>query len=282
MSKYAWCSDIHLDHLSNGGEAQVTAFANSLIVDNPAGIFITGDISNAKQLVLHMSIIDRVVKRPVYFVLGNHDFYGGDIEGVRKSMHELSNISAFLKYMPTMTYVGLSPSTAVVGADGWYDAQNGDWQRSRFLMTDWEYIHDFVPHSGGSKFMATGNVLAKGDIVTLSRKLAREGVIHIMEGIKSAARYHRNIVVLTHVPPFPESHIFQGNVGDSNAQPWFTNKFCGDMLMDAARSFPAVNFTVLCGHTHGKYEGSFAKNLKVQVAWAEYGQPNVAGLIDVA
>src|SRR5712691_7165565 len=177
MSKYAWCSDVHLDHLSS--EDQIIGFSKKLIADNPTGIFITGDISNAKQVVYHLSVMEKVVQRPIYFVLGNHDYYGGDIEGVRKTMLELSNLSPFLKYMPTMPYVGLSPTTAVVGADGWYDAQFGDWQRSRFMMSDWQYIQNFVPHSGGSKVMAKGMLLAKGDIVTLARKLAHEGVMHI-------------------------------------------------------------------------------------------------------
>lgn len=280
MAKYAWCSDIHLDHLIN--ELQIEEFANQLINDNPAGIFVTGDISNAKQLVYHLSVLERNTQRPTYFVLGNHDYYGGSIDDVRKSMRELSNISPFLKYMPTLPYLGLSPTTALVGHDGWYDALNGDWQKSRFIMSDWGYIHDFVPHSGGPRFLDVGNVAAKGAIVSLSRKLAHAGVMHVMEGIKSAVRYHKNVIVLTHFPPFAESHIHEGKVGDDYAQPWFTSKLMGDMMLDAARAYPNVNFTVLSGHTHGKYDGEFGKNLRVHVAGAEYGQPRLASMIEVA
>jgi len=166
MTKYAWCSDIHLDHLKT--EDQIVEFAERLVADNPAGVFITGDVSNAKQVVYHLSVFERVVQRPTYFVLGNHDYYGGDVEGVRKLMKELSNISPFLKYMPTLPYVGLSQATAVVGHDGWYDAMNGDWQASRFMMSDWIYIQDFLPHSGGPRFMSSGNLASKGGVVTLA------------------------------------------------------------------------------------------------------------------
>lgn len=280
MSKYAWCSDIHLDHLSS--EDQIVGFSEQLVSDNPTGIFITGDVSNAKQLVYHLSVMERIIQRPIYFVLGNHDYYGGDIEGVRKTMRELHNISPFLKYMPTLPYIGLSPVTAVVGHDGWYDALNGDWQKSRFIMSDWGYIHDFVPHSGGPKFLSVGNVAAKGGIVSLSRSLAHAGVMHVMDGIKSAVRYHKNVIVLTHFPPFAESHLHEGKMGDDHAQPWFTSKLMGDMLLDAARAYPGVNFTVLAGHTHGKYDGEFNKNLRVHVAGAEYGRPQLASSIEVS
>jgi predicted MPP superfamily phosphohydrolase len=281
MPRFAWTTDIHLDHLY--GDVDVVNFANSLIVTDPPGIFVTGDISSATKLVYHLSIIERTVKRPVYFVLGNHDFYNGDIESVRKSMRELSNMSQFLKYMPLVSYQILSPATALVGHDGWYDAFYGDVNGSRFLMNDWSMIKDFVQHSGGHTFMQINrNIANRTDLIALARKLAHEGVVHIMNGIKSAVKYHKNVIILTHVPPFRESHVFQGKMGDDDAQPWFTSKMLGDMLLNAATTYPNVNFVVLCGHTHGKYDGSPLPNLRVHVGGATYRQPELAGLIDVA
>lgn len=281
MAKYAWCTDIHLDHIDR--DDALVAFAQSLVTTEPAGVFITGDISNANRLVYHLSVIERVVQRPVFFVLGNHDYYGGEIEPVRKAMRELSNMSQFLKYLPLSPYVALSPSTALVGHDGWYDAYHGDGARSRFMMNDWVCIKDFVPHSGGASFMRlNGNLRDRDALIAHARKLAHDGVLHVHNGIKSAARYHKHVVVLTHYPPFRESHIYGGKVGDDEAQPWFTSKMMGDMLLDAAKAFPNTRFTVLAGHTHGKYDGSPVPNLEVHVGGADYGRPQLAGLIDVA
>jgi hypothetical protein len=53
------------------------------------------------------------------------------------------------------------------------------------------------------------------------------------------------------------------------------------MLLAASKAYPAVNFTVLAGHTHGKYDGKIAPNLRVLVGGADYGHPALAGLIEV-
>jgi predicted MPP superfamily phosphohydrolase len=269
MTKFAWATDIHLDFLGDDNQ-RLIKFGESLIAPGPSGIFLTGDLSVAKKLVFHLSALERIAQRPIYFVLGNHDYYGGRIEDVRKIMKELTNVSPFLRYLPTTPYARLSDSTAAVGHDGWYDAIYGDWKTSNFGMMDWSAIHDFIPVNG-----------AKATIVAEARKLAHEGVTHMQNGIKQAVRYHKNIIVLTHYPPWPQAHVHQGKQGDWNAAPWFTSKMMGDMLLDAAKAYPNVKFTVLAGHTHGKYDGQVANNMEVHVGGAEYNQPALQGLIDV-
>jgi len=280
MANYAWCTDIHLDHLRN--EDEIVKFAETLIEKDPTGIFITGDISEAYDIVYHLSILERVTQRPIYFVLGNHDYYQGDIASVRKSMNEMMNMSSFLVYMSQRPYVVLSPKTALVGHDCWYDAQHGTPIPSRFLMSDWFLIKDFVKFSGGKSFIYMNRDVAdaKG-LIQHARSLAQEGVNHIASGIKAAAVRHENIVILTHYPPFKESHIFEEKLGDEISQPWFTNKLLGDTLLSAAKTYPNVNFTVLAGHTHGEYEGNPLPNLTVQVGAAEYGKPKLSKLIEI-
>lgn len=268
MAKYAWCTDPHLDHL-NEDQARLINFSRELIASNPDGVLITGDISVSRKLVYHLQALEQVVRRPIFFVLGNHDYYGADIAALRKGMKDLTNQSQFLKYVPTTPYVALTPGTALVGADGWYDALYGDWQNSSFAMTDWTAIHDFLQVNGN-----------KATIVGLARKLAHEAVTHVQEGIKQAVRYHKNIIVMTHYPPYPESHVHEGKVGDRFAMPWFTSKFMGDMLTAAAKAYPATSFTVLCGHTHGAWSGQPYPNMRLHVGGAEYGAPRVAGIID--
>lgn len=269
MAPYAWATDIHLDFL--GGDPQrLIHFAESLVAQNPTGLFLTGDLSTGKELVYHLSALEKIVQRPIYFVLGNHDYYGTSIEETRKTMKELSNASAFLRYMPTMPYYALTPATAVIGHDGWYDAIHGDWQKSDFEMNDWRAIKEFAEVRGN-----------KATIVAEARRLAHEAVTHVHNGIKQAVRYHRNLIILMHVPPYKESHIYQGKIGDDYAQPWFTSKLMGDMLTQASQAFPNHNFTVLAGHTHGKYTGKVADNLIVNVGGAEYYRPQLQGLVEV-
>src|SRR3990167_506120 len=143
MNTYAWATDIHLDTLGNDPVA-ITDFGKFLVKDAPHGVFLTGDLSNAKNLVYHLSILEQACERPIYFVLGNHDFYGASIEAVRKTMRELTNMSQYLKYLPTTQYVALSPTTALIGHDGWYDGLYGDYKSSRFVMNDWIDIKEFA------------------------------------------------------------------------------------------------------------------------------------------
>lgn len=270
MTQYAWATDTHLDLLANNSQALIQ-FAESLVASNPTGIFLTGDIATSKSVVYNLSAIEKIVKRPIYFVLGNHDYYGSSTEQVRKVMRELTNTSPFLRYMPTMNYYALTPSTAVIGHDGWYDALYGDFQSSNFSMNDWSAIQDFA--------LVNGN---KSTIVSVARKLAFEAATHVHDSIKKAIRYHKNIVILTHVPPYPETHFYRGARGDMEATPWFTSKMMGDMLRDAANAFPNVNFTVLAGHTHGKVDLKISNNLTVHVGGAEYYKPALQGVLDVS
>lgn len=280
MAKYVWTTDCHLDHIDY--DDKLIAFAESLVTIDPTGVFITGDISNANRVVYHLSVIERVVRRPVYFVLGNHDYWGGEIEPVRKAMRELSNMSQYLKYMPLSPYVALTPDTALVGHDGWYDAHHGDAARSRFMMNDWVYTKDFIGHSGGASYIRlNGNVRDRDALISCVRKLAHAAVLHVQEGIKLAARYHKNIIVLTHYPPFSDAHVYNGKIGDADAQPWFTSKMMGDMLLAAAKAYPNVNFKVFAGHTHGKADVAPASNLEVHVGGARYGRPGPVDVIDV-
>jgi Icc protein len=267
MALYAWATDIHLDFL-RGDEQRLTAFAESLIAQDPAGIFLTGDLSIAAQLEHHLSVIERVVQRPIYFVLGNHDYYGGSIASVRQAMNALSRGSTFLRYMPTTAYHALTPSTAVVGHDGWYDARFGKAEGSSFQLRDWFVIEDFLQCR-----------YDRAQIVETARRLAHDGALHVQDGIEKAVREHEHVVVLTHVPPFEESHWHEGRPGDDNASPWFTSKVMGDVLLDAARRHPQHTFTVLAGHTHGRYSGRLRPNLHVEVGGAEYFQPRLQRLV---
>ena len=271
---YAWLTDIHLDCVVD--DARRMVFAESVRDTGCTGVIITGDISTAPNIVFHLSQFERIVQRPVYFVCGNHDAYKGSIADVRTKLKELSNISSFLKYLSVTGFVSLSNKTALVGHDGWYDALNGKPRSERFDMSDWYLISEYRDAISRSASRTEA-------IINVSRGLAQEAVDHMALNIKNAVSAgHKNIIVATHVPPFQEAHIFEGKVGDAVHQPWFTSRLMGETLKSAAGAYPHVSFTVLCGHTHGAYEGTFAHNLKVLVGGAEYSKPAIQRLIDVA
>jgi hypothetical protein len=270
MSTYAWFTDSHLDHLKDDA-SRLIAFGQSLVKDNPTGIFCSGDLTVSRKLIYHLSALERITQRPFYFVLGNHDYYGGQIESVRQGMRYLSTSSQHLRYMPTTPYVSLSSNTALIGHDCWYDAMYGDWKTSNCYMNDWTEIVDFQLVNG-----------AKSTIVARARELAHAGVEHIQNGIKGAVKYHKSIIVLTHYVPFEAAHTFEGKLADKSYAPFYTCKMLGDMLIDAAKAYPNVNFNVLCGHTHSSWNGKITANLECHVGGTQYNDPIVNGLIEVA
>ena len=279
MARIAWATDIHLDFLN---EESVIKFAEGVRKQNVNGLILTGDISVTQGLVLHLSMLERVLQVPIWFVLGNHDYYGGYTEGVRQQMTELTNMSGFLKYLPTTPYVNLTRDTVLVGHDGWYDALYGDAANSRFIMADWKKIGDFVDAGALQEGGWSSGMPVISNIIPKARELAHEGVQHVHDGIKAAMRYKpKNVIVATHFPPFKEAHLHEGKLGDDHAQPWYTSKMMGDMLLSASRTFPDVQFMVLAGHTHGKFSGNITENLICHVGHSDYGRPALADVFEI-
>jgi hypothetical protein len=111
--------------------------------------------------------------------------------------------------------------------------------------------------------------------------LAHAGATHVMNGIKAAVRYANNIIVLTHFPPWPEVATYRGQQSDADHLPWYTDKFMGDMLAQAATAFPDKRFTVLCGHSHGAATKQVAPNMVAYCGEAWYGRPQFQRLIEI-
>lgn len=286
MKKFAWCTDIHLDFIDGPNETGRVheEFARPLSNSGVDGVFLTGDISLANDIVRHLRILDSVVDKPIYFVLGNHDFYGGSFERVRGEVVSLCKDSKNLRYLTNERHVSLTENTAVVGHDGWYDAYWGDVARSNIVMTDWHKIEDYV--NAGSTGLPWARLLplanfSIGNIVSISRKASFEAAEHVREVASAAARDHRIVIVLTHVPPFPQVHRHNGKSGSAAAMPWYTSKLMGDALTDVAAANPQTRFEVFCGHTHGQFDDQIEENLFCHVGGAEYGNPRMIGTIQL-
>lgn len=284
MSKLVWLTDLHLDHAAHmHGNERIVALANSIAEQNPDGVLITGDISNAKDLVTHLSMLEAGIKRQIMFVLGNHDYWNGSIESVRSDMRQLGGMSPLLRYLPTLPYIPFGNSAAVVGHDCWYDAFAADPMKSSFVMNDWymtKEFREFMRLPARMSDRPRNNIKNMQGLVEYVRKLAREGVEHIAKGIKAAVRYYKHVIVLSHPPAYRSSHIHNGSVGDDNSAPWYVCNMLGDVMSQASQAYPNVKFTLLSGHTHGHYSQTF-KNLSVNVGGANYGAPQISGVFDV-
>ena len=271
MTRLAWLTDPHFDHCEQSEYLieNISKKANDAQVD---ALILSGDISSSKKLVYHLSVLERTFQKPIYFVLGNHDYWGSDIETVRKTVLSTAGYSSYLKFLTRSSYVALSKSTCVLGHDGWYDAYLGNAMSSQMGLNDWDRIYDFIKTFGRQ---------TREETIKVSRELASQSLSHIKECIKAAAKYHNNIVIVTHVPPFIEACRYGAEPTQFDALPWFCNAQLGNLLRVAGDSYKNINFTIFAGHTHFKGEHHIAKNIHCYVGASTYGKPDIQEIVNL-
>jgi predicted phosphodiesterase len=267
MKRFAWLTDIHLNFVRPSG---VKAFFSLLAETKAAAFLIGGDIAEAPNLALYLNALDDCLQRPVYFVLGNHDFYRGSIAGVRATVRNLCSAVPNLHWLPDMGVVPLTDTTCLVGHDGWGDGRLGNYYRSDVMLNDWGMIGEF---GGFDEYPE--------DRLCKLHALGDEGADHFRAVLPEALRRFRHIVVLTHVPPFREACWHQGQISNDDWLPHFTCKAIGDVLFAAMTEAPDRQMTVLCGHTHGAGEAQVLANIRVLTGGSVYGHPVIQQVLEV-
>lgn len=257
--RVAWATDIHLEFLT---PPALTTFCITLATSSAEAFLISGDISQARGLHKHLRILERTLERPIYFVLGNHDFYHGRIAEVRDQVREISGISSYLRWLPASGPIELSPRTGLVGHDGWADGRLGDYRNSPVLLNDYRLIDDFVGLDPVAR-------------LALLNRLGDEAAEYFRRELPTALERWKKVIVLTHVPPFAEAAWYMGRRSDEDWLPHFSCKAAGDALLAAATAYPDREIRVLCGHTHSAGEVEMLPNLRVITGGARYGAPAI-------
>jgi predicted phosphohydrolase len=261
--RLAWATDVHLNFLDARGRA---AFASEVEQTGADALLLTGDIAEAPSLVATLQELERKLRRPIYFVLGNHDYYRGDLAGVRAQVRALSEASAYLRWLPAVGAVELAAGVALVGHDGWADGRLGDYESSNVLLNDSVLIQDFAG-------------LPKPARLAVMQQLADDGARYLSEVVPPALAQVERLIVATHVPPFRESCWHEGKISGPDWLPHFACKAVGDVLLQAAEARPDRQIEVLCGHTHGGGTAQVRPNLVVRTGGAEYGEPRVQAVL---
>ena len=262
--KLAWATDIHLDFLDDGGLAHFAA----LLEKSPADAFlIGGDIAKAGSVERHLRTLEARLLRPLYFVLGNHDFYVGSISKVRTAMRTLTDRSKLLKWLPAAGIIPLSSTTALLGHDGWGDARIGNVDGTPVRLNDFVMIEEL---SGISRDVRRDRLHALGD----------ETAAYIRQLLPQALAAFPEVVFLTHVPPFKEACWHEGRISDDDWLPYFTCRAAGDAFLEIMKGHPDRHLTVLCGHTHGAGTAELLPNLSVWTGGADYGAPRIERLLE--
>jgi 3',5'-cyclic-AMP phosphodiesterase len=250
-----WITDPHLDHL-NG-----TAFKHwlrRLTGFDGDGVLLTGDIAEYETIPGFLAEL-RAVETPIWFVLGNHDAYGGSIKSIQAQVETFCRAEAHLHYLTFESAFQYAPGSYLMGEDGWADGRAGDFLASDIMLNDYRRIDELKSLTQSQRFTA---LKALGD--EAAQRLERQ----LQQTLSNVVNH---LTIATHVPPFVESCWYEGS-NDINAwTPHFTALSVGEVIRDAAVDHPEVHFTVLCGHTHHAGQVSILENLTVLTGDADYG-----------
>lgn len=269
-TQIAWATDLHLDRLP---WAEAEAAVRRLVLQarqrspRPEALVLTGDLATARQLPDVLALLAREIapgdgSGPLrtYFTLGNHDVWGATFEQVR---HQAEHGPSLVRWLPTAGVRGISPTTALVGVDGWYDGTAGAGEATEATLRDVDHITDLQGKTRRERFqayarLAEAEVRRAGDLID-----------------QAIGRDYRHVVLATHVPPWARAAMYQGRVSTPSVAPYYSCPSLGRMLERVARDHPDRTFTVLCGHAHAAVDRQIRRNLRVLVGEADYLFPTL-------
>lgn len=265
MRRVCWLTDLHFNCLDS---LQIARFLEQAAATKADAFLISGDIGEAHSVADYLRILAQGLSMPVYFVLGNHDYYFGSIREVRGEVTALCRAAPSLHWLVNESVVELAPHTGLVGHDGWADARLGDYVRSLVMMHDYALIGELARHS-------------KQDRWPLLKKLGDEAADHFRRVLPEALERYPQVLLLTHVPPFRDACWHEGAISNDEWLPHFTCQAAGEAILEVMYAYPDRQLTVLCGHTHGAGEARPAENVVVYTGGARYGEPEIQRVLDV-
>lgn len=293
MGRIAWITDIHLNFLE---PLQVLEFLYDLEAREFEALLLSGDLAEADSLFKFLPLIEQNVSRPVYFILGNHDYYHRSISGVDQALRDWCAGHPRLRFLEGREVIPLSERTALVGLTGWADGRYGDYAASDVVLNDYLRIEDFVRAGTAGRTLlqrlfgffqvpegsGPGLGRRKGAVYRLLNHLGDEAAARARETLARSLADFETTLFMTHFPPFAEA-CFQHDglpIGDRHL-PHFACKAMGEVLLELAGRFPHRKLLVLCGHTHGRARLEITPNLEIWVGRAEYGAPVLEEVMEI-
>lgn len=258
-----WCSDIHLNFLEKQHRLD---FYKELKQAEEHKILITGDIAESHNLGTILSEMKAHTGKKIYFVAGNHDYYGSSINKMKKQMSTYKCAT----YLPKRFGYKLSSTAWLTGADGWGDCRNGDVERSNLRMADWVYVDELRENSkmGQTPPIETLQKYADADAERMCKNV-----------IKCIERGAKKVIMASHVPPFEEACLYAGKKSTPDGLPFFSSQIFGVSILPIVEAHPDVEFIWLSGHTHSGCTVRKRKNFTVKVAEAQYYVPRIEEII---
>ncbi len=269
MKTLTWLTDVHLNFLSKDEQQR---FYKRIKDENPDGVLITGDIAEATNISDILLGMANVVNRPIYFILGNHDYYHGSVHAVRNKMLEFTDSNNLLNWLPQSGPQRLNENTVLVGQDGWADGRLGNYRDTPVMLNDSRLIEELFKEA----------ILGRYPLLDKMQSLADDDANALKANIKDALKLKpKKILIATHVPPFKEACLYEGKISGDDFLPFFGAKVMGDVVSEFATQYQDISFVVFCGHTHHQAHYQPMDNLIVKVGAAEYYYPEIQEVVQL-
>lgn len=262
MDNLLWITDAHLDHLP---ETKKEAWFEKLAQSPADMLLLGGDTANSRSFSRMLDRIKEAFPGKVALVAGNHDYYHSSISEFRAELTRLHR-AGMIVFEPGCQSepLQLAGGVHLCGSGGWGDASAGCADASRMELNDEHLITE----------LRTGYLTAR------LRELGNESAKHLQTQLAAVPEGASCVIVLTHVPPWPEATWHEGRKSDAWALPRFCWHAGGNVISQAAQQMPDTQFIVLCGHTHS--DGIFKMgNITCHTAGSAYGRIDHSGMISL-
>lgn len=252
-SKYVWLTDPHIKVIGR------YKFLNVILDQKPAGVFLTGDISEGPVFLSDLAFLGKKIGRPIYFVLGNHEFWGSSFAKIQEGVRQLCKQYRNLIWLDEANIVPLSEEACVIGASGWYDARVGNPSYIKYTF-DWWAIEDF---------RKLPNMNAR---IERFRELADESAQLISNRLEEALETYRIVYLATHFPPYPEAHRASDWISEKFYEPYNTNVALGEAIDRVMDKHKKRHLHIICGHTHSRVQIIRRPNIECRVGGGSYSK----------
>jgi len=249
-SKYLWFTDLHLNRVS---PIKKVLFINHIIKEKPKAIFLTGDISNGMILYYDLYLLARFIKCPIYFILGNHDYWNSSIEKTHNKVKLLCDKFPNLIWLSEQDFIELNEDVAVIGDEGWFDGRNGNTDYLK-LTVDQYFIEDFRHYKSMDEKLEHW------------RKMSFESSLKIKDKLQKALnKGYKTVYILTHFPPWVEATRARGTFLEKFWLPYNTNVKMGQTIEQVMKNRLKSKVIVLCGHIHADTIIHVSSNIECKV-----------------
>ncbi len=262
INSLIWLTDIHLEFCSHRRRHDLYRSINQAAGEI---VVITGDLSAGTHRSAQYSELAEQVRKPIYFVLGNHDRFGTTFANAEAVVKRLATQFSHMVRLDGSQVMPLNESVALIGVDGWADGLGGEGPATKARINDFYQILDFATDPEPQVFRAM-------------KELAHKYSQALRRSLFTSLERYRTTIIATHVPPYGGAAWHEGAPSSADYQPFFSSPTMGSLIKAVAAEHPEKSVLVLCGHTHspGNYRDG---NILVLTGGARYGFPEISQTI---